>query len=454
MKKLLFLGVLTIFISACATQHQFKFNVMSKTISNGLPEKHNCIILYENEDEKTIEGKFYIPQLEAMLKSKGINIVNEKSDNPDCVISVLHKTTYGKEQEIGYTFGQTGVSSSTSYTNASASAYSIGNTAYGYGQATTYTNYTPTYGITGTYTYDVPRMYNIFSILAVDSKNKEEIWKINVFYAGSTKDKWEELFELFNCILSKYLFINFDNYIELSREELDKIYNGQCNEMWSKRSFIYAKDWATKNNADAQYNLALKYLFGEGTDKDIKKAFYWAEKAAENGNSEAQVILGNMYIEHNNDKSTAFYWFSKAAYQGTIDKRKYDGVYIKDIANYRIANMYYTGDGVEQNLKKAMEIYSSLPYDSFAVAEAKVACYDKNINTIQEHFEKCLAMAKQGNSKAQYAIVSAYYNGYGVEKDIDKAYEWLLKAIKKDAKYKSERFSELIMEEVKNKNSK
>lgn len=432
MKKLLLLGILTTLMSACATSPQFKFNVKSKTITDGLPEKHNCIVLYDNEDEKTIEGKFYIPQLEAMLKSKGIYIVKNQNESFNCVISVTHNTSYGKEQEVGYTYGQTGVSSSTSYTN------------YGYGYGTTYTNYIPTYGITGTYTYDVPIMYNIFSMIAVDAKKKEEIWKIHVFYAGSTKDKWEQLFQLFNCILSKYLFVNYDNNVVLSKEDLIKIYDGQCSFMWDNKIFKEIKHKAFMNyDAESSYQLAQSYLFGIGTDKNIKESLYWARIAALKGHSEAQLFLGSLYLNEGGDKESAFYWFSQAAKQGSKDLRRFGKDYIKDIANSRIADMYYSGEGTEQDFKKAMEIYSSLPsFDNFPIAEARLSCYDESINTAQQHFEKCLTMAKQGNVKAQYAVARAYYEGIDIEKDKNQAYNWLLKAAKQDSKY------EQIMKEV------
>lgn len=37
------------------------------------------------------------------------------------------------------------------------------------------------------------------------------------------------------------------------------------------------------------------YLYGEGVEQDLEKARYWIEKSVEQGNSNAQCILGLLY---------------------------------------------------------------------------------------------------------------------------------------------------------------
>ena len=44
---------------------------------------------------------------------------------------------------------------------------------------------------------------------------------------------------------------------------------------------------AENGNDNAQFNLALSYQNGEGTEKNLEKAFYWYQKAAKNGCIEA-----------------------------------------------------------------------------------------------------------------------------------------------------------------------
>src|SRR5436305_6550150 len=68
-------------------------------------------------------------------------------------------------------------------------------------------------------------------------------------------------------------------------------------------------------------NLAKCYENGEGTEKNLKKAFYWYQKAAKNGNKNA---MNNLAICYENGEGTeknlekAFYWYQKAAENGKV----------------------------------------------------------------------------------------------------------------------------------------
>ena len=51
-------------------------------------------------------------------------------------------------------------------------------------------------------------------------------------------------------------------------------------------------DKAKSGSADAQFELAENYEYGQGIAKDAKKAVFWYRKAAEQGFAEAQYNLG------------------------------------------------------------------------------------------------------------------------------------------------------------------
>jgi TPR repeat protein len=61
--------------------------------------------------------------------------------------------------------------------------------------------------------------------------------------------------------------------------------------------------------------LAICYKNGEGTEKNLEKAFDWYQKAAENGHTNAIFDLAICYYSEKNLKK-AFHWHQKAAENG------------------------------------------------------------------------------------------------------------------------------------------
>ncbi|MBE6534364.1 MAG: sel1 repeat family protein, partial [Ruminococcaceae bacterium] len=52
---------------------------------------------------------------------------------------------------------------------------------------------------------------------------------------------------------------------------------------------------AEEGDAEAQKNLGKRYYYGDGVEQDYVKAFEWTEKAANQGHTIAQYNLGVMY---------------------------------------------------------------------------------------------------------------------------------------------------------------
>ena len=78
---------------------------------------------------------------------------------------------------------------------------------------------------------------------------------------------------------------------------------------------------AEKGDAQAQFNIGLRYYSGKGVTKDIVEAARWFRKAAEQGNAFAQHSLGNCYSRGSGvakDLDEADKWYRKAAEQGYI----------------------------------------------------------------------------------------------------------------------------------------
>lgn len=101
---------------------------------------------------------------------------------------------------------------------------------------------------------------------------------------------------------------------------------------------------AEQGDPQAQSNLAMAYLSGQGMAKDLALARRWAEKSALQGHPDGQYTLGSMYLAGRGvlqNFQTAFRWFEKAAQQNHAESQ------------YRLGTMYYSGHGVGIDKTKA-----------------------------------------------------------------------------------------------------
>ncbi|CAB4441454.1 unnamed protein product [Rhizophagus irregularis] len=62
-----------------------------------------------------------------------------------------------------------------------------------------------------------------------------------------------------------------------------------------EKAFYWYQKAAENGFTNAMYYLAICYDNGEGTEKNLEKAFYWYQKAAENGDKEAMFNLAICY---------------------------------------------------------------------------------------------------------------------------------------------------------------
>lgn len=128
---------------------------------------------------------------------------------------------------------------------------------------------------------------------------------------------------------------------------------------------------AEKRHADAQ-------------DKEVVAGVNWLRKAADQGSTEAQFLLGGSYAEGigvPKDSAAAVSWYRKAAEQGSAE------------AGYVLGDMYYNGTkGATKDFAAALS-----------------------------WFRKA---AEQGNAQAKTNLGYMYTNGEGVPKDLVLAYMW------------------------------
>jgi TPR repeat protein len=137
------------------------------------------------------------------------------------------------------------------------------------------------------------------------------------------------------------------------------------------------KALAEQGNQNAQNELGIKYLSGEGVQKNRKTGAYWIEEAAKQGHIEAQNRLGKLYrhgvgVEKNT--KTGMNWHRKASDQGY------------ESASYLLGLIYEEGEGdeIKKDLQTAVFWYRKATSQGSYWAEKKLTEYGI-VNTNQDY---------------------------------------------------------------------
>jgi TPR repeat protein len=239
-------------------------------------------------------------------------------------------------------------------------------------------------------------------------------------------------------------FLKADSYGNPS----DKIgfYTGLMYEKgWGvEQNYTEAAKWYTKSaeqgNVNAQALLGYFFNVGQGVEKDYKKAVAWYTKAAEKGNAGAQYNLGVIYKNGEGvekDYKKAFEWYTKAANQGNVS------------AQHALGLLYANGEGVEKDLDKAIEFFKKAVEGGYKNYHYLAFTYEKigNYNEAFKYFQQGNEIGKLGfyayegkiaeqdyakaveywesfsqkNPIGNLGLAVAYYSGNGVPKDDAKA---------------------------------
>lgn len=185
---------------------------------------------------------------------------------------------------------------------------------------------------------------------------------------------------------------------------------------------------ADKKSWVAMLKLASLCRCGEGCRHDLAAAEEWAKTAveeltplAENGQAEAQRGLADCYVNGwGVEKSSEFAakWYGKA-----FDGRDW-------LATGRLARLYASGEGVPQDLVKAVELLAKAAEKENAEACCRLGeCYERGEWGFDVDVAKALELyrqsASEGDAGGLYNLGCCYLEGIGVEKDMDKARLWL-----------------------------
>src|SRR5690606_14787385 len=255
-------------------------------------------------------------------------------------------------------------------------------------------------------------------------------------------------------------FLKADSYGNPS----DKIgfYTGLMYEKgWGvEQNYTEAAKWYTKSaeqgNVNAQALLGYFFNVGQGVEKDYKKAIEWYTKAAEKGNADAQYNLGVCYLENN--PKQAIYWFEKV-----IADPKQPDVRKAQARSYLIWGYRHGTNGFPKDLDKAIEwtkkdleatgndTFHSMSlaamyqdkgnyeeaYKYYSKDESGgyfLAFYHYDGKVVVQNYAKAVEYWSVGEDKTSIfnvPLAVAYFTGKGVQKDVNRGVSIISETIKK-----------------------
>lgn len=190
-----------------------------------------------------------------------------------------------------------------------------------------------------------------------------------------------------------------------------------------EQSDAEAKKWHQKaseqGDTRAKICLAELYLYG-GSKIDAEKAYKLYAEAAEQGDAEAQYKVGAHIYADCTNKAEAAMWLRRAADQGETN------------APFLLGQMYKFGTGVVKDQFESAKWYKQAADVGDVNAQNMMGyIYRSGDGVPQDDVESAnwyRKAAEQGEVHAQYQMGFIYYNGLGVEEDYTEAAKWSRKA--------------------------
>lgn len=211
-------------------------------------------------------------------------------------------------------------------------------------------------------------------------------------------------------------------------------YKGEFGQDLTNEAFTYFSKSANNGNADAMLYLGKIYLNGyETTKQDKVKAIDWITKSATQGNAPAEQFLADLYYTGNyikQDYAQALKWFLKSAENKNAN------------AQEKLGEIYLNGYGTKIDYSEAAKWFELSVKQGNSDAELNLGYLYNNGYGVVQDYNKALSLylesAAKDNSTANYNIGILYENGFGVAQDYKKALDYYQKAADKsspDAEY-------------------
>lgn len=169
---------------------------------------------------------------------------------------------------------------------------------------------------------------------------------------------------------------------------------------------------AEQGNPDYQYLYGTSFEYGWGVENDMKQAYEWYKKAADQKQAAAFNALGNLYRMGNGvkqDLDKALDCYQNGANGGNAQ------------AMLNLGNCYYFGMGIDKDLAQAVKWWQNAADNGNAYAMAQMGdCYYSGLGVAKDQtkaVEYLTQAADKNVSSAQFRLGLMYYNGEGVNQD-------------------------------------
>ncbi|KAJ3322750.1 hypothetical protein HDV06_002801 [Boothiomyces sp. JEL0866] len=183
---------------------------------------------------------------------------------------------------------------------------------------------------------------------------------------------------------------------------------------------------ANEGMAEAQFCIAICYQTGI-IQQDYSKAFYFCKKAASQGLSQAQNLVGNYYLEGvgcEADAETAMIWYIKGAEQR------------EPTSIYNIGTLFERGLGVPASITIAIQWYErAARYQSINANNVLGVFHEQGIATPsipEKAVEYYSTAALYGHPHAEYNLARCFHDGFGVNRNDFMAFSLYMKAAKQN----------------------
>ncbi len=184
-------------------------------------------------------------------------------------------------------------------------------------------------------------------------------------------------------------------------------------EMWTEL-FEEQLDKAEDGDADAQYEVGIMYLKGQGVEEDRAQAVRWLGSASLAGNEQAAAKLRRM-----DDQRDKFNALEERARAGDVE------------AQYEMGMMYLKGRGVEKEQERARVWLGKAAKQGYEKAITRMGILHHRGEVGEVDYDEAHALfdrVKDESVLAQYYLGEMYANGQGVEQDYTAAIAWYQKA--------------------------